>query len=412
MKNRKYLAWLIVFAVVFSIVCGEISAAVMDKSRNPEIIESVSLKIGKKKVTKKTYTIKQGDKKKLKVTASPKKGNKIVKFVSNNKNVAAVSKSGTITAKRAGTAKIKITVKSGKAKKATWMKVKVIKSSGSDKDTTTTEPQTPDVTQKPGTSEKPESDTESEVQVSEKHIVITTEQGNEIIFLLNDTPAANSFYNQLPLTVKVENYGSNEKIFYPPEKLDTTNGIYNSGILNYYAPWGDIFMLYGTYKENENEVSGDVNGVYTLGDVVSGREFIENMAGEIKIEMIDYEAGEEANANMRMKVEVNGNTFHAALEDNAAANALIEMMENEPVVIQMRDYSGFEKAGTLGKNLPASNSQITTESRDIVLYQGNQIVMFYGSNSWSYTRIGQIDDLTGWEEALGSKDVTVTFSLE
>lgn len=50
-----------------------------------------------------------------------------------------------------------------------------------------------------------------------------------------------------------------------------------------------------------------------------------------------------------------------------------------------------------------------------VLYKtslGNQIVMFYGSNSWSYTRIGQIDDLTGWEEALGSKDVTVTFSLE
>lgn len=92
--------------------------------------------------------------------------------------------------------------------------------------------------------------TQSEVQMSEKHIVITTEQGNEIIFLLNDTPAANSFYDQLPLTVKVENYGSNEKIFYPPEKLDTTNGIHNSGILNYYAPWGDIFMPYGPRPED------------------------------------------------------------------------------------------------------------------------------------------------------------------
>ncbi len=116
--------------------------------------------------------------------------------------------------------------------------------------------------------------TQSEVQMSEKHIVITTEQGNEIIFLLNDTPAANSFYDQLPLTVKVENYGSNEKIFYPPEKLDTTNGIHNSGILNYYAPWGDIFMPYGTYKENENEVSGNIvlyQVIYALNDFLITR---------------------------------------------------------------------------------------------------------------------------------------------
>ena len=53
-----------------------------------------------------------------------------------------------------------------------------------------------------------------------------------------------------------------------------------------------------------------------------------------------------------------------------------------------------------------------TQAGDIVLYNANQIVIFYGSNSWSYTRLGHIDDLTGWEEALGSEDVTVTFSLE
>lgn len=254
--------------------------------------------------------------------------------------------------------------------------------------------------------------TQSENQVSEKQIVITTEQGNEIIFSLNDTTAANSFYKQLPLTANIENYGSNEKIFYPPEKLDITNGIYNSGVLNYYALWGNIFMLYGTYEENENEVSGDVNGVYTLGDVVSGREFIESLSGVIKIETIDHAVREEKSANIKMKVEVNGNTFIATLEDNIAVDALIEMMENEPVVIHMSDYSGFEKVGTLGRSLPASDNQITTEAGDIVLYQGNQIVMFYGSNSWSYTRLGKIDDFTGWKEALGSKDVTVTFSLE
>ena len=126
----------------------------------------------------------------------------------------------------------------------------------------------------------------------------------------------------------------------------------------------------------------------------------------------ESKSNEEENGEMQMNVQVGGNTFTAALEKNAAADALVQMMENGPVTIQMRDYSGFEKVGSLGQSLPTSNRQTTTHAGDIVLYQGNQIVMFYGSNSWSYTRLGHIDDLTGWEEALGSGDVTVTFSLE
>ena len=78
----------------------------------------------------------------------------------------------------------------------------------------------------------------------------------------------------------------------------------------------------------------------------------------------------------------------------------------------MRDYGGFEKVGPLGQSLPTSNSQTTTQSGDIVLYQGNQVVIFYGSNTWSYTRLGRIDNLSGWEEALGRGDVSVTFSLQ
>ena len=121
---------------------------------------------------------------------------------------------------------------------------------------------------------------------------------------------------------------------------------------------------------------------------------------------------EEENSEMQMDVQVGGSTFTATLEENEAVDALVEMMEQGPVTIQMSDYSGFEKVGPLGTSLPTSNQQTTTQAGDIVLYQGNQIVMFYGSNSWSYTRLGHIDDLTGWEEALGSGDVTVTFSLE
>ena len=120
----------------------------------------------------------------------------------------------------------------------------------------------------------------------------------------------------------------------------------------------------------------------------------------------------EENEVTNMNVQVGDVVFSATLEENEAVSALVEMMRESPVVIQMSDYSGFEKVGPLGTSLPTSNSQTTTQAGDIVLYNGNQIVIFYGSNSWSYTRLGHIDNLTGWEEALGSGDVTVTFSLE
>lgn len=119
----------------------------------------------------------------------------------------------------------------------------------------------------------------------------------------------------------------------------------------------------------------------------------------------------EKDIEMKMNVQIGTENFTATLEDNEAAAAFTEMMKEEPVVIQMSDYSGFEKVGSLGTSLPASNSQITTQAGDIVLYNNSQIVIFYGSNSWSYTRLGRIDDLTGWGEALGSGDVTVTFSI-
>lgn len=77
----------------------------------------------------------------------------------------------------------------------------------------------------------------------------------------------------------------------------------------------------------------------------------------------------------------------------------------------MSDYSGFEKVGPLGRSLTTDNHQTTTSAGDIVLYSGDQIVMFYGSNSWSYTRIGKIDDLSGWEEALGSGSITAVFTI-
>lgn len=76
------------------------------------------------------------------------------------------------------------------------------------------------------------------------------------------------------------------------------------------------------------------------------------------------------------------------------------------------EYLGIFFVGLLGTSLPTDNRQITTQSGDIVLYQGNQIVLFYGTNTWSYTKIGHVNDLSGWQEALGGGDVTITLSLE
>lgn len=111
-------------------------------------------------------------------------------------------------------------------------------------------------------------------------------------------------------------------------------------------------------------------------------------------------------------VTAGGETFSATFADNSGAQALKELLAGGDITIEMRDYGGFEKVGPLGQSLPTENSQTTTRAGDIVLYQGDQIVMFYGPNSWSYTRLGKIDDLTGWEDALGSGDITVTFSLQ
>lgn len=111
-------------------------------------------------------------------------------------------------------------------------------------------------------------------------------------------------------------------------------------------------------------------------------------------------------------ITVNDTVFQAGLADNPGASAWKELLAAGPLTLDMRDYGGFEKVGSLGQTLSASDSHITTQAGDIVLYQKNQIVMFYGSNSWSYTRLGSVTDLSGWADALAGDSIRATFSLE
>ena len=99
-------------------------------------------------------------------------------------------------------------------------------------------------------------------------------------------------------------------------------------------------------------------------------------------------------------------------EDNEAVEALKDLCRNQPLTIQMSMYGGFEQVGSIGTALPQNDVQTTTTAGDIVLYSGDQMVVFYGSNTWAYTRLGHITDKTQAElaELLSNGNVTVTLS--
>ena len=117
-----------------------------------------------------------------------------------------------------------------------------------------------------------------------------------------------------------------------------------------------------------------------------------------------------------MYLTINGNKLKVTLEKNSSVSALIEILKQGNIVYTASDYGGFEKVGSLGYTLPTNNSQLTTTAGDVILYSGNQIVLFYGSNSWSYTRLGRIE---GYSEtqlrallAAGEGPVQIIISLE
>lgn len=112
----------------------------------------------------------------------------------------------------------------------------------------------------------------------------------------------------------------------------------------------------------------------------------------------------------KMNIEVNGYTLTATLADNVSAQAFFDLLKDEPIVLELSEYGSFEKVGTLPQRLPKDDERITTEPGDIMLYQGNQITIFYGSNTWAYTRLGRINNVTQAElkEILGTGNVTIT----
>ena len=128
----------------------------------------------------------------------------------------------------------------------------------------------------------------------------------------------------------------------------------------------------------------------------------------------ETESPEENIGDSTMTMKIGDTKVNVDWEDNQAVAALRDMAREGDVTIQMSMYGGFEQVGLLGQNLPRDDKQTTTTSGDVVLYSGNQMVVFYGSNSWSYTRLGHISDKNTEDmtDLLSNGDVTITISVE
>lgn len=115
-----------------------------------------------------------------------------------------------------------------------------------------------------------------------------------------------------------------------------------------------------------------------------------------------------------LAIEVNGRTFYAAITDNASAKAFVEKLSSGAIEVNMHDYGSFEKVGQLPWKLPRSDESITTEPGDVILYQGDQITIYYDQNTWNFTRLAKIGNVTreALLDALGDGDVNVTFWIE
>jgi hypothetical protein len=121
---------------------------------------------------------------------------------------------------------------------------------------------------------------------------------------------------------------------------------------------------------------------------------------------------EEADGQ-KLMIAVGDTKFTATMADNSSTKALMELLSEKPLTIEMRDYGGFEKVGALGQTLPTNDERISTTAGDLILYQGNSFVIYYSTNSWNFTRLGKIDGATAddLKKTLGSGDVTVTLSV-
>ncbi len=158
----------------------------------------------------------------------------------------------------------------------------------------------------------------------------------------------------------------------------------------------------GAEHDSDNLSSEDVVTQNTQTDVANK---------DAESEMQPDSAGEQGENGMNdFVMKIGDREIAVSWEDNESVSALMDLAKVSPLQIELSMYGGFEQVGAIGSSLPKNDVQLVTRAGDIVLYSGNQIVVFYGSNSWSYTRLGRVEGMTQQEltELLGNGDVVLS----
>jgi len=145
-------------------------------------------------------------------------------------------------------------------------------------------------------------------------------------------------------------------------------------------------------------------------DKTSLPETVDNSDSEETADQVQKADAED----MEMIMAIDGTEVSVVWENNESVEAIRELAASGGLEINMSMYGGFEQVGSIGQSIPRNDEQIKTKAGDIVLYSGNQVVVFYGSNSWAYTRLGRITDKTAEElaEMLGNGDVVLGFAVK
>ena len=156
----------------------------------------------------------------------------------------------------------------------------------------------------------------------------------------------------------------------------------------------------------------NIKALVPIGNQLEGKRFPASATKEDVKAWYDTLPLNEKKSDSKLKISVNGTELTATLEDNSSAKALTELLKQGNITVDMSDYGNFEKVGDLPQSLPRNDEKITTVPGDIILYQGNKITIYYDENTWDFTKLGHIDNITQKElkAILGGGNVSVTLS--
>jgi len=156
----------------------------------------------------------------------------------------------------------------------------------------------------------------------------------------------------------------------------------------------------------------NIKALVPIGNQLEGRRFSSGATKEDVKAWYDTLPLNEEKSDNKLKISVNGTELTATLEDNSSTQALTELLKQGNITVDMSDYGNFEKVGNLPQSLPKNDEKITTVPGDIILYQGNKITIYYAENTWDFTKLGHINNITQEElkAILGDGDITVTLS--